>query len=63
MTDEREGTSPDPDPIDESTYGASGSEAGGQYNQDGPTIANTEGDTMSTREERGGDPPDWPAEG
>jgi hypothetical protein len=46
---EREST--DPQPIDESTYGDSASETGGLYHQDGPTIMNPEGDTMSEREE------------
>jgi hypothetical protein len=48
-------------PIDESTYGASSSESGGNYNQDGPTMSNPEGDTMSEREEDGGESPDAPA--
>ena len=37
--------------IDESTYGGSASETGGLYQDDGPTIANARGDTMSEREE------------
>lgn len=48
--------------LDESTYGASSSESGGLYNRDGPTAANEEGDTMSHREERGGEGPDSPSE-
>ena len=39
--------------IDESTYAGSASETGGLYHQDGPTMANAEGDTMSEREEDG----------
>jgi hypothetical protein len=61
MTDERD-RDQNP-PIDESTYGASSAESGGLYNRDGPTTANEEGDTMSEREERGGDTPDLPADG
>jgi hypothetical protein len=48
---EREHEAPTPEPIDESTYGGSASETGGLYHQDGPTVANSEGDTMSIREE------------
>lgn len=55
MTHEREPD--DTPPIDESTYGASASESGGLYSREGPTIANPEGDTMSEREERGGESP------
>lgn len=47
--------------IDESTYGASSSESGGNYNQDGPTMANPEGDAMAEREQDGGESPDTPA--
>lgn len=61
MSGEREHT--DNPPIDESTYGASSSESGGNYNQDGATIANETGDTMSDREERGGETPDLPSDG
>ena len=39
-------------PIDESTYGGSAAETGGLYDDEGPTIANPEGDTMSNEEER-----------
>ena len=39
-------------PIDESTYAGSASETGGLYDEDGPTVANPEGDTMSEEEER-----------
>ena len=60
MTNERERDQTPP--IDESTYGASSAESGGLYNREGPTIANSEGDTMSEREERGGESPDGPAE-
>ena len=48
---EREREPLEPQPIDESTYGGSASETGGLYQQDGPTIANLGGDTMSEREE------------
>ena len=48
-------------PIDESTYGASSSESGGNYNQDGATMSNAEGDTMSEREDDGGESPDTPS--
>jgi hypothetical protein len=61
MTNERDQN--DNPPIDESTYAASGSEAGGQYNQDGPTIANAEGDTMSGQEDEGARSPDEAPEG
>ena len=60
MTDERD-RDQNP-PIDESTYGASSAESGGLYNQDGPTMANPEGDTMSDAEERLEESPDAPAE-
>jgi len=64
MNEEREPRQNPPNPpIDESTYGASSSESGGLYNQDGPTIANPEGDTMSEREEGGGASPDAPSDG
>ena len=52
MTDLEREQSPNP-PIDESTYAGSSSETGGLYHQDGPTAANSEGDTMSEREEEG----------
>lgn len=39
-------------PIDESTYGGSAAETGGLYDDEGPTSANPEGDTMSNEEER-----------
>jgi hypothetical protein len=42
---------PSSSPIDESTYGGSSSETGGLYNEDGPTIANPEGDTMAEEDE------------
>ena len=48
---EREREPLEPQPIDESAYGGSASETGGLYHQDGPTIANLGGDTMSEREE------------
>jgi hypothetical protein len=38
-------------PVDERSYAASGAESGGQYNDDGPTVANAHGDTMGTRDE------------
>lgn len=47
-------------PIDESTYGGSSSETGGDYYA-GPTIANPEGDTMSEEEERDQRPPEAPS--
>lgn len=56
--DERES---EPKPVDESTYAGSSSETGGLYNEDGPTAANTEGDTMSDEEERDGRPPEAPS--
>jgi hypothetical protein len=59
MNPEREPT--DNPPIDESTYGASSSESGGNYNQDGPTMSNAEGDAMAEREEDGGESPDTPS--
>ncbi len=52
---------PENPPIDEFTYGGSSAETGGLYNDDGPTIANTEGDTMSEEEERDGHPPEAPS--
>lgn len=61
MTNERDQNQVQP--IDESTYAASGSESGGQYNEDGPTIANVQGDTMSGQEDQGPRSPDEPAEG
>jgi hypothetical protein len=48
-------------PIDESTYGGSSSETGGDYDAAGPTIANPEGDTMSEEEERDQRPPEAPS--
>jgi hypothetical protein len=55
--DERERESDNP-PIDESTYGGSSAETGGLYQDEGPTTANEQGDTMSEREEEeaGGGP-------
>lgn len=47
----RERETPDTPPIDESTYGGSSSETGGNYDDSGPTIANPQGDTMSEEEE------------
>jgi hypothetical protein len=44
---ERERDQPASPVVDESSYGASGSEAGDQYTEDGPTIANAQGDTMA----------------
>lgn len=38
-------------PVDERSYAASGAESGGEYNDDGPTVANRSGDTMGTRDE------------
>jgi hypothetical protein len=46
MTDERRAPS-SPKPIDESTYGGSAAETGGLYDDEGPTIANPEGDTVA----------------
>ncbi len=46
--------------VDESTYGGSASETGGLYQEDGPTIANAQGDTMSEREEDGDPGPGEP---
>jgi hypothetical protein len=51
MTDEPRPEAPKPKPIDESTYGASASESGGDNDDEGPTIANPEGDTLSEAEE------------
>lgn len=51
MTDERQSEAPTPKPIDESTYGGSAAETGGLYDDDGATIANPEGDTMSNADE------------
>jgi hypothetical protein len=51
MTDERRPDDLTPKPIDESTYGGSSSETGGLYDDEGPTMANPEGDTMSEDEE------------
>ena len=59
MNAEREPTTNPP--IDESSYGASSSESGCNYNQDGPTLSNAEGDTMAEREEDGGESPDTPS--
>ncbi len=58
--DERERDQDSP-PIDESTYGGSSSETGGDYDDAGPTIANPAGDTMSEEEERGQRPPEAPS--
>lgn len=60
MTD-AERDRPDNPPIDESTYGGSSSETGGNYDDAGPTIANPAGDTMSEEEERDSRPPEAPA--
>ena len=60
MTDQERDQTENP-PIDESTYGGSASETGGLYNQDGPTIANPTGDTMSEEEERDHRPPEAPS--
>ena len=49
--------------IDESTYAGSASETGGLYHQDGPTMANVEGDTMSEREEDGDPGPESHTDG
>ena len=51
MTDEGRGEPRAPKPIDESTYGGSASETGGLYDDEGATVANPEGDTMSEAEE------------
>ncbi|HEX2142111.1 MAG TPA: hypothetical protein VHK28_07570 [Candidatus Limnocylindria bacterium] len=56
MTDQRRENRTEADdqptePIDEESYGASASESGGVYNEDGPTAANVSGDTMGTRDE------------
>ena len=56
MNERERGTDPEPEPIDESTYGGSAAETGGLYHQDGPTTASPEGDTMSEREEEGSNP-------
>jgi hypothetical protein len=46
--------------IDESEYGGSSSESGGDYSNEGPTVANVSGDTMGEAEEavEGGEPPE-----
>ena len=49
--------------VDESTYAGSASETGGLYQQDGPTMANTDGDTMSEREEEGDPGPESHSDG
>ena len=51
MTDERQSNAPAPRPIDDSTYGGSAAETGGLYDDEGATIANPEGDTMSDADE------------
>ena len=48
-------------PIDESTYAGSASETGGLYDEDGPTMANPTGDTMSEEEERDDRPSEAPS--
>jgi hypothetical protein len=49
--------------IDERSYAASAAEAGGLYDEAGPTTANAEGDTMSEVEERDARPPEAPSGG
>ncbi len=49
--------------IDESAYAGSASETGGLYQQDGPTMANTDGDTVSKREEEGDPGPESHSDG
>ena len=51
MTDEPLTRAPTPKPIDESTYGGSAAETGGLYDDEGATVANPEGDTMSEADE------------
>ena len=46
-----EPTEPMKAPVDEGSYAASSAESGGLYNDDGPTMANSAGDTMGTRDE------------
>jgi hypothetical protein len=46
-----EQTEPVRAPVDEDSYAASSAESGGLYNADGPTVANSAGDTMGTRDE------------
>ena len=58
--DEQEASRP---VVDESTYAGSASETGGLYHQDGPTRANSQGDTMSLREEDGDPPPENHSDG
>lgn len=38
-------------PVDERSYAASGAESGGEYGDEGRTMANIAGDTMWTRDE------------
>lgn len=54
-----EPTEPVRAPVDEESYAASSAESGGLYNDDGPTLANTAGDTMGTRDE--GEPGEEPS--
>jgi len=58
MNEREQGDGPS---IDESTYGGSSSETGGNYPSDGPTTANPSGDTMSDQEERDTRPPEAPS--
>jgi len=54
MTDQRRPGEHDGDPaepIDEAAYGGSAAESGGDYDADGPTVANVAGDTMGTADE------------
>ena len=61
---ERNPGQPESPPIDESTYGGSSAETGGLYQDEGPTTANEQGDTMSEREEEdGGDAPESHTDG
>jgi hypothetical protein len=44
------------EPMEAGAYGASSSESGGNYDDEGPTTANIEGEPMDAREETSSDP-------
>ena len=60
MTDtprpEREPQPDEADSMEGSSYGASSAESGGNYDQAGPTMANTEGEPMDAEETTSDEP-------
>jgi hypothetical protein len=61
--EERGGVQPQPgtaEPMDASAYAASSSESGGLYREEGPTIADAEGEPVGDDEEPAEKPEDRP---